>query len=473
MLTTTVPTSILDMDAVEIAKQIKQGNLSSTVAVQTYIEQINKYNPKIRAMVEDRFTKALAEAAKLDMADEPIGTLHGVPISMKEAFDVTGMKTTGGLVQRKDLIAQTDAAIVQKLKAAGAIILGKTNTPALCFCQETDNKLYGRTNNPWDILRTAGGSSGGEGALLAFGGAAAGIGSDIGGSIRFPSHLNGVVGFKPGMFQVNAEGHFPSNHIPLQNRMLGIGPMGKSVRDMELLYQLISTYQPKEIDLDQYAIHMLPHADIKILTTQSKLVLSKIEQSLHASVSVSYAKPPFFDESAQLWQEIMSIDGAKSLRMLAYSDRISSPVHAFIKEKVFGNSIHHPYLSWALIGAAMFTPSAPRIQEIHDIIAKGDNQINHMLNRSLFILPVYRQGAVEHGKLYKDIFSIRKTFKKHMPFVAYANVWGLPSLTIPIGQDENHMPIAIQIISRIGNESAIFQLGHLLEKQFRGYQRYN
>src|SRR5699024_8066190 len=126
------------------------------------------------------------------------------------------------------------------LKKAGAIILGKTNTPSLCFCQETENKLYGRTNNPWDVTRTAGGSSGGEGALIAAGGAAAGIGSDIGGSIRFPSHFNGVVGFKPGKYQVSPNGHFPSENTPLQERMLGIGPMGKSVRDIALLYDVIA-----------------------------------------------------------------------------------------------------------------------------------------------------------------------------------------------------------------------------------------
>src|SRR5699024_1719466 len=156
--------------------------------------------------------------------------LYGVPISIKESFDVIGMKTTGGIVHRKDIIMSKDADVVRQLKDAGAIILCKTNTPALCFCHETDNKLYGRTNNAWNEKKTAGGSSGGEGALIGVGGTPVGMSSDIGGSIRFPSHFNGVVGFKPGMYQVSADGHFPPDKIPIKARMSGIGPIGKSVR---------------------------------------------------------------------------------------------------------------------------------------------------------------------------------------------------------------------------------------------------
>ncbi len=228
-----------------------------------------KINPLINAIVEDRYDAAISEALEKDNQTEKAdkGPLFGVPISVKEAFQVANMKMTGGLVSRKHLIAREDAKVIKKLKSAGAIILGKTNTPMLCFCQETDNKLYGRTNNPWDVTRTPGGSSGGEGALLGAGGAAAGIGSDIGGSIRFPSHFNGVVGFKPGKFQVSADGHFPSNSHALQERMSGMGPMGKSVRDMELLYGIIADTPPAEQSLDD--------VNIEILSEDTNVPLSK------------------------------------------------------------------------------------------------------------------------------------------------------------------------------------------------------
>lgn len=179
---------ILKMDASSIATAIKKKQITSVEAVTVFIERIKEINPSINAVVEDRFSEALQEAHEADeqlQNNKSVGRLHGVPISIKECLHVKGMKTTGGLEHRQDLIYQEDAEVVDQLKQEGAIILGKTNTPALCFCQETDNKLYGRTNNPWDPTKTAGGSSGGEGALLAAGGAAVGIGSDVGGPFVF------------------------------------------------------------------------------------------------------------------------------------------------------------------------------------------------------------------------------------------------------------------------------------------------
>lgn len=186
---------LLRIDATTLAEKIKNQEITSTEAVRLYIEHIQKINPALNCFVQDRFEEALKEAKLADEKirnGESVGKLHGVPITIKDAFDIKGLSTTGGLIHRRDLISDRDAEVVTRLKAEGAIFLGKTNTPVLCFCQETDNKLYGRTNNPWDVARTAGGSSGGEGSLIAAGGAAVGIGSDIGGSIRFPSHFNGV-----------------------------------------------------------------------------------------------------------------------------------------------------------------------------------------------------------------------------------------------------------------------------------------
>ena len=177
---------------------------------------------------------------------------------MKESFDVAGMQTTGGLLARKGFVQEHDAEVVRKLKAEGAIIIGKTNTPELCFCQETDNKLYGRTNNPWNMERTAGGSSGGEGAAIAIGAAAAGLGSDIGGSIRFPSHFNGVIGFKSGKGQVSQAGSFPFVEDAWQQRMLGIGPMTKSVRDAKLIYSIIADHPMEKRDLNRFFHKCIP-----------------------------------------------------------------------------------------------------------------------------------------------------------------------------------------------------------------------
>jgi len=464
---------ILNADAYSLAAEIKNGNLSSFEITQTYIKHIQKHNPSINAVVEDRYIKALEEAKKYDRLvkeNQFIGPLHGVPISIKESIHVQGMKTTGGLINRSDLISKTDAEVVRRLKKAGAIILAKTNTPILCFCQETDNKLYGRTNNPWNLERTAGGSSGGEAALLSIGGAAAGLGSDIGGSIRFPSHFNGVIGFKPSKYHVSQTGHYPPSVEPLQKRMMSIGPMGKSVRDMQLLYRVIAqqTHSPKK--LQDYTIEFLPDKPIFPLSEQTQKMYKNVKNTL-SSYTINEAIPPYFEDSALLWQEIMSIDGGKSIQRKAFSSDKPNIVKEYIKEKTTGNSAYHHYFTWALIGAKLFKPSKQRKQEINKIINDGDKTINFYLKNRILILPVYHQGALKHGEVYKDIFSIRKTYKTYLPYIAYANVWGLPSLTIPVGKDENDMPVSLQVISRSDNEAALFQLGEILEENFRGYIR--
>ncbi len=465
---------LLDLDATAIADKIKKGKLTSEFITQTYINHIKKINPLINALVEERFELALEEAIACDqetnsqIKNKP---LFGVPISIKESFDVKGMHTTGGIAHRKDIILNEDAHAVEKLKDAGAIILGKTNTPELCFCQETDNKLFGRTNNPWNLERTVGGSSGGEGALLATGASALGLAADVGGSIRFPSHFNGVIGFKPGAHDISDQGLFPKIDIPLQNRMLGVGPMGKSVRDMKLAYQLLRSETESKHLFEKLEVHFLISESIYPLSEDSKLLINQLKNHMKKSYEVEETVPPYFDNTAQIWQEIMSIDGAKSVRQIAYNTDRVNVIGNFIKEKLTGKTPVHPYLSWALIGANMFKPTAKRIQEIEGMIELGDQAIDRYLMNKLLILPVYHTSALKHGDVFSELFSIQKTFLKYIPYTAYANVWGLPSLTLPIGLDNEGLPVAIQIIGRRGNEDAIFRTGEFIEKNFYSYKR--
>lgn len=354
---------ILNMDASTLASEISSGHLTSVEAVTAYISHLQTINPAINSLVEDRFSTALNEA---ESADQKIrqgngsGKLFGVPISMKEAFDVAGMNTTGGLIHRRNLSITEDALIVKKLKEEGAIILGKTNTPSLCFCQESDNKLFGRTNNPWDLKRTAGGSSGGEGALIAVGGAAAGIGSDIGGSIRFPSHFNGVIGFKSGFDQVDSTGSYPPIKHLLQARMLGIGPMVKSVRDAQLIYHIIAKRAAISKDINDFIIEFLPKQTFP-LSNETAYQLDRIKESLSLKTVVN--TPPYFHESALLWQEIMSIDGGKSTLEAASESKNMKPIREYLKEKAVGKSDFHYYLTWALIGTRLFKPSKKELRK--------------------------------------------------------------------------------------------------------------
>lgn len=462
-----------DADATEIGEMILKGEITATKAVKVYSEYIEKINPTINSVVEKRFQAAFEESKKLDrqlLQGKVTGRLMGVPISMKESFDVSGMQTTGGLLYRKGQIKQKDAEIVRKLKEEGAIILGKSNTPELCFCQETDNKLYGKTNNPRDLAKTVGGSSGGEAATIAVGAAAAGIGSDIGGSIRFPCHFNGVVGFKSGKGQVSAEGSFPAEDDPLQSRMLGIGPITKSVRDAKLIYSIIAQAQPVKKDLSDFTMNILPET-VYPLSNETGSLLNEAYENLRNDFLVERVEPPYFHETATLWQEIMSINGGNTAKKEAFK---GGPVNIFTqyaKEIARGTAENHRYLLWALIGASLFKPSNHRLTQIQIKITEGDALLARYLENRILVFPVYHTAAPKHGVVYNEIFSVRKTFKKYLPYIAYANVWGLPSLTVPVGKDSEGMPIALQFMSKVGNEDALFQIGAHFEDMFATYER--
>jgi fatty acid amide hydrolase 2 len=465
---------VLDFDAVTLAKQIQSRQISSLEATESYIAQLEKTNPSINALVEERFSQAILEAKRCDellAKGEGKGELWGVPISMKESFHVRGMKTTGGLHSRKDQVETDDSTVVHRLKKEGAIILGKTNTPTLCFCQETVNKLYGRTNNPWNLSRTVGGSSGGEGAVIAVGGAAVGIGSDIGGSIRFPAHFNGVIGFKSGAHQVSAAGHYPGVGDTLQQEMLGIGAMAKSVADAQLINKLIADTVPLPVDLSSFQISVPPpHPDYPMDKETSSLI-DQVRDFYKKSYSIDDSFPPYLEDVALFWQWIMSIDGGESVRTTAFGEQKNAPLKEWLNEKLFHRSEYHPYFTWALLGAKMFEPSPKQILLLLEQLDQAKQKLADYLKNRVLILPVYHRAAPPHGQVYKEIFSVRRTFLAYLPYIAWPNVFGLPSLTVPVGTDADGMPIALQWITAIGQEDALFKLAQQAEEAFRGYVR--
>jgi fatty acid amide hydrolase 2 len=465
---------ILDMDATTLAMKLRMGEISSVEATTTYIQQIRLTNPNLNFLVEDRFDLALQEAEQCDQLlkeGKGEGRLFGVPISMKECFDVAGMKTTGGLRHLKDHVVDRDADIVTKLRAEGAIILGKTNTPTLCFCQETDNKLYGRSNNPWDMTRTTGGSSGGEAACIAVGGAAVGIGSDIGGSIRFPSHFNGVIGFKSGANQVSQTGHFPAVTDPYQEKMLGIGGIAKSVADAELINEIIAVKPLEEIDLTNFELIIPPIHPKAPVSKETEELLEKVRTYLSNQYFITTQFPPYFEKMAVMWQLFMSIDGGAGVASHAFPNKKSSPIKEYTKELFSKNADIHRHLSWGLIGVNLFKPSGKQLDKLKNELVVAQKESTDYFHQKVLMVPVYHQPALPHGDVYNEIFSIRKTYQKYMPYVAIANTLGLPALTIPVGESKNGLPIAIQLITSVGQEKALFYFGRLMEENFRGYQR--
>src|SRR4051812_29277591 len=225
-----------------MAEQIREKRLSPVELVRAHLARIDQRNPKINAYVHVDAERALDSARAAEFAvmrNDDLGPLHGVPISIKSSISVTGMPYEAGTKLRAGAVGETDAPLVSRLRNAGAIILGMTNTPELLMAWETDNLLYGRTNNPWDLSRTAGGSSGGEAAAIAAGCSAGGIGSDGGGSIRVPAHFTGICGLKPTPGRIPGTGHQPACLGPFS--LIGVvGPMARTVADLAAMFDAIA-----------------------------------------------------------------------------------------------------------------------------------------------------------------------------------------------------------------------------------------
>ena len=234
---------ITRMGAAEIARRIAAGDLSCCEVLESHIRRIESVNPRINALVVPLFERARREAIAADAArdrGEPLGKLHGVPFTVKEFFGAADTAVTLGISGWAARVSAKDSPLVEKLRKAGAILLGKTNVPQIGLMIETDNPLYGRTNNPWNLSRSAGGSTGGEAALIAAGGSPLGLGSDGGGSIRQPCHCCGIHGLKPTGGRLSTVGLTGAAHFPnLPRAWVQPGPMARRVEDLTLAIEVL------------------------------------------------------------------------------------------------------------------------------------------------------------------------------------------------------------------------------------------
>jgi fatty acid amide hydrolase len=232
--------SLLSHSAHQLVAETTAGRVSAVQLLEACQQRVAEVNPALNALVVTRWDEALVEAQQADRAQRAgrtLGPLHGLPVTIKELFDVVGLPTTAGLARRRTLTVTRDADAVRRWRRAGAIVVGKTNVPQMGVLAESDNPLYGRTNNPWDLTRGPGGSSGGEAALIAAGASPLGLGSDGGGSIRQPAHACGVCGFKPTGGRLSMQGHWLSANWP--SDWVQPGPMARCVADLQLAYQVL------------------------------------------------------------------------------------------------------------------------------------------------------------------------------------------------------------------------------------------
>src|SRR3954469_13260015 len=322
------------LSACEMAGLIRSRKLSPVELVQAHLDRIETVNPKTNAYVQVDAERALASgrhAEKAVLENKTLGPLHGVPISIKSAIGVAGMRCEAGTKLRTGHVATQDAPLVARLRRAGAIILGMTNTPELLMAWETDNLLYGRTDNPWNLSRTAGGSSGGEAAAIASGCSAGGVGSDGGGSIRVPAHFCGICGLKPTPGRIPATGHFPQSVGPFA--LLGVvGPMARTVADLKLLFEVM---QGPEIgdpaaapvpvrwshrnELKKTRIAYFEDDGRTPVTAETRTAVQRAAKVLRDSgFEVEPLRPEGLEKARQLWWQFFGVAGGMLLGPLVH-----------------------------------------------------------------------------------------------------------------------------------------------------------
>src|SRR5215475_15392900 len=357
------PMDLAQLPAWQMATGIRNGNFSATELLEAHLRNIERWNSKLNAFVSVDQQRARLQAKEADEAvktGRPLGPLHGVPITIKSSIDVAGLLCEAGTQIRKGYIAASDAPLVSRLKAAGAIVLGNTTVPEFLMAWETHSALYGRTNSPVDPERTPGGSSGGEAAAIAACCSAGGIGSDGGGSIRVPAHFCGICGLKPTPGRIPATGHFPASAGPFA--LIGVvGPMARTVRDVELIFRTIAG--PDNGDPNAAPVPLRPADSRSLLQTrigyfeddgrtavtpETRRAIQRSAECLRdAGFVVEPFRPESLEEARQLWR-VLFVDGVAMLLRQAYQGR-EAEMYSIVREIIEASAADPPVTTERLL----------------------------------------------------------------------------------------------------------------------------
>lgn len=334
--TTTRPDDATQLSATQLARHIALGDLSAAEVVEAHIARIEQVNPRLNAVVVKRYEAARAEARAADArtaSGAGVGPLHGVPVTVKECLDLTGTASTFGLPSRADHRATADERHVARLRDAGAIVLGKTNIAQLLFYYESNNPTYGQTNNPWNVARTPGGSSGGEAAIIAAGGSPLGLGTDIGGSVRIPAHFCGIAAMKPTAGRTPDPGRFS---VPVGQQAIAsqVGVLARHVEDVALGLAIINDGREADgeppmplgdfraVDVRQLRVAWYTEdGTFGVAPAVARAVREAAERLAGLGAQVSPWTPPAAARALDLVYGIFGADGGRLMREMLGKDK--------------------------------------------------------------------------------------------------------------------------------------------------------
>ncbi len=464
---------------------IRARRVSSREVVESHIARVRRVNPQLNAMVRDRFDDARAEAdaadARLAESPDDLPLLHGVPCTIKESFSVTGMPWSAGLVSRREVRAGGDAVTVQRLRSAGAIVLGVTNTSELCMWMESVNRVYGRTTSAYDTGRTSGGSSGGEGAMVGSGASPFGLGSDIGGSIRMPAFFNGVFGHKPSGGLVPSSGQFPQA-TGSASLMLSTGPLTRSARDLMPLLKLLAgpdegdpmcramhLGDPGSVDLSTMTVHdVRDDKSLQRFPIEAALLDAQeaaVQALARRGARIVKTSIPGLADAFELWSAAMHTRNQVSFAALLGGEGPAMSTASVLRElpmSIAGRSdFTLPALGLALaehlpmlLSARLMTMNA-RIEQLR---ARVDGLLG---SRDVILFPSHPRVAPKH----------------HAPLLRFAdagftgvfNVLEVPVTQVPLGLDSRALPVGVQVVGARGQDHVPIAVAVALEEALGGW----
>jgi amidase len=452
---------IIDASATDLARAIRAKAISSAEVVQVYLQRIEAVNPHLNAVVQLRAEAALAEARAADAAlarGQVLGPLHGVPMTIKDSLDTAGVITTGGTTGRASFVPAQDATVVARLRQAGAILLGKTNTPELTLWGETDNLVYGRTNNPYDLTRTPGGSSGGAAAIIAAGGSPLDIGSDTRGSIRLPAHFNGIAGIKPTSGRVPRTGHIVPWGLGAVDAVTQLGPLARSVEDLGLILPIIAG-----VDWCDPAIVPMPLGDPRAVSLQGLRVALYTDNGILAATADTVAavqgaatalteagarvhddRPPLLEQVEAVYNALSDADGRAWVRRLLQRA---------------GTTAIHPRLQQRL-EAATPLPVGDFTALLEEVDRVRSALLRFLQPYDLILCPVCAVPAPPHG-----------TTLSLPSYTGVYNLTGWPGAVVRGGTSPEGLPIGVQLVARPWREDMALAVAQYLEGALGGWQR--
>ncbi len=456
------------LSLVKLAERIRTRAISPREVVDQHLQRIAELQPRLNAFVhiDEAGAREQARAAEAAVThNDPIGPLFGIPLTVKSSIDVAGWPCPAGSLLRKENIPGNDAVLVRRLRNAGAILLGNTNTPEFLMAYETDNLLAGKTSNPWNTDYSSGGSSGGEAAAMASGCSAGGVGSDGGGSIRVPAHFCGICGLKPTPGRIPSNGHYPAGNSAFG--WLGVvGPMARTVADLKALFEVlrgpdagdaltipVPTFDDTSLRSKNVRVGILEGAGLGTVTPETQVAVRQAAQLLAYQ---GFILEPF---------RLNNLGRVFELWWFFFGTVISELFQDEIRGREASLS---PLFRDYLEAAGSSSPERPMTQmnvtRFVEMCAARDREratiLRAMNDTPILLSPVCTTPAFRHGE---GKWNPDKGYRDTMRHSQWLNLAGFPGVSIPLGKSPEGLPIGVQLIGRPFEDDLVLALAAQLE----------